>query len=239
MYRVAVVEDEPANARLLQEYLARYGAEQGLALQISRFADGQAFCDAYRANFDLIFLDVRMPRLDGFAAARRIRQVDPSVVLVFLTNMAQYAIRGYEVDALDYLVKPLTYEALCFKFGKIRRALRARQTKSLLVTTRDRVQRIGASQILYIEIFNHSLCYHTLNGDYTQTGSTSLSDLEKELAGDFFARCHNCYLVNLRMVDTVEENTVWVHDVPLRMSRGRKKAFLAALAASYLEGAGT
>ena len=81
-------------------------------------ADGAEIAEHYTPGFDIIFMDVEMPRLDGFGAAEAIRAVDADVVLVFVTNMAQYAIRGYEVDALDYVLKPVNYYQFCTKLSR-------------------------------------------------------------------------------------------------------------------------
>ena len=233
MIRIAVVEDDAPAAQRLCSYLDRYAAENSLELQSTCFSDGQEFCSRYSGQMDILFLDVQMPRLDGFDTARAVRRIDPNVPIVFLTNAAQYAIRGYEVDAVDYIVKPLQYEVFCMKFQKILRLLAARQGKSILVNRRGEMQKLQTSRILYIEIFDHQLSYHTVDGSFTQTGSTSLRGLEETLADSGFARCHNCYLVNLQYVDKLEDDTVFLCGRQLPVSRTRKKAFAQALMAYY------
>lgn len=233
MIRIAVVEDDIAAAQRLCGYLERYAAEENLELQSICYPDGQEFCNAYNGQMDVLFLDVQMPRLDGFAAARAVRRIDPCVPIVFLTNAAQYAIHGYEVDAVDYIVKPLQYEVFRMKFGKVLRLLATRQGKSILVSRRGEAQKILTNRIWYIEIFDHQLNYHTTDGVFTQTGATSLRKLEEELAGSGFARCHNCYLVNLQYVDKLEDARVLVCGRELPISRTRKKAFTQALMDYY------
>lgn len=233
MVRIAIVEDDRDSAERLEKCLVRYGREHSVSFQISHFAEGEAFCLQYKSDFDLIFMDVCMPKMDGFAIAQKIRSVDHTVVLLFLTNMAQYAIKGYEVDALDYMVKPLSYEVLCLKLDKSLRALARRQKKSLVIANRDKVQRIETARIHYIEIYNHQLNYYTEDGVYSRTGATSLKDLEQELIEEGFACCNRCYLVNLQYVDRMEDDYVWVCGQPLKVSRSKKKEFMQALIASY------
>ena len=109
MAKIAVVEDNTAVREELCGFIAKYAQESGRKLDVTPFADGSQIVEPYRPGFDIIFLDIEMPRLGGMPTAERIRQLDPEVVLIFVTNMAQYAIRGYEVDALDFVLKPVSY----------------------------------------------------------------------------------------------------------------------------------
>ena len=118
MLKIAVVEDQTEVRESLCQFIRQYAGEQGLQAAVDPFADGVVIAEGYQLGYDIIFLDVEMPRLGGFGAAERIRAVDPDVVLVFVTNMAQYAIKGYEVDALDYVLKPVSYGAFCTKLSR-------------------------------------------------------------------------------------------------------------------------
>ena len=100
MIRVAIVEDDAEVQGVLQEYVRRYTRQYGTEFEVTLFADGVDILDDYRAVYDIIFLDVEMKHLDGMTTAERIRQMDAEVILIFITNMAQYAIRGYSVGAL-------------------------------------------------------------------------------------------------------------------------------------------
>lgn len=110
---IGIVEDDPASSALLVNYLRQYEHEHehDEKFAVTQFADGAELVAGYRADMDILLLDVEMPGLDGFSAAQRIRQVDPDVLLIFITNMTQCAIHGYEVDALSYVLKPVLYFA--------------------------------------------------------------------------------------------------------------------------------
>lgn len=229
MLRIAIVEDVDACATLLEEYLERYQAENGVSCSVTRFADGMELAANYQPEWDLIFLDVEMPLLDGIATARQIRAQDTAVALMFITNMAQYAIKGYEVDALDYVLKPVSYYAFSLKMQKAMRALSGREERSLLLTVGGEVTRLPLSALRYVEVFNHQLRYFTTQGEYTTTGSRTLKDLAAELSDDSFALCNSCYLVNLRHVDGIKEEHVMVRGVPLKISRNKRREFMQAL----------
>ena len=235
MAKIAVVEDNDAMREQLCGFIAQYARESGRQLDVTAFADGAEIVDPYRPGFDIIFLDIEMPTLGGMPTAERIRQVDPDVVLVFVTNMAQYAIKGYEVDALDYVLKPVSYGAFCTKLSRaIQRVQRRKGGQVALQLSGGGMQLLDTGDILYLETRNRMLYYHTATQEYAVRGS--LAGAEKQLAAYHFARCNQCYLVNLRHVRGVQDDFVQVGEERLEISRRQRAAFLAAVAA-YVGGA--
>lgn len=164
-----------------------------------------------------------MPR----SAARALRVVDPRAAIVFVTNIASFAVSGYEVDALAYLLKPISYPAFALAMNKALRAASLRQARSYVIQTADGIARFPVSQILYVEVVRHSLFFHTTQGTYRRRGS--LREVEKDLRGMHFCRCHNAYLVNLEHVSSVSGNDVTVGADVLPVSRQRKQEFMDAL----------
>lgn len=234
MLKIAVVEDQTEVRESLCQFIRQYAGEQGLQAEVEPFADGAVIAEGYQPGYDIIFLDVEMPRLGGFGAAERIRAVDPDVVLVFVTNMAQYAIKGYEVDALDYVLKPVSYGAFCTKLSRaIQRVQRRKGGQVALQLSGGGMQLLDTGDILYLETRNRMLYYHTATQEYAVRGS--LAGAEKQLAAYHFARCNQCYLVNLQYVRGVENDFVQVGDARLEISCRQKAAFMTAVA-SYLGG---
>ena len=185
-------------------------------------------------SFDIIFMDVEMPRLDGFGAAEAIRAADADVVLVFVTNMAQYAIRGYEVDALDYVLKPVNYYQFCTKLSRaIQRVQRRRGGQVVLQLAGGGIQLLDTADIYYLETHSRMLYYHTSKGEFA--ARASLQSAEKQLAEYHFVRCNQCYLVNLAYVKGIENDFALVKNDRLEISRRQRTAFLTAVA-SYMGG---
>ena len=96
MVRIALVEDDPIYRNQLKEYLARYEKESAEKIRITTFTDGDEIAIGYRAEYDIILMDIEMNYMDGMTAAEEIRRLDPEVVIIFITNSPQYAIKGYQ-----------------------------------------------------------------------------------------------------------------------------------------------
>lgn len=237
MAQIAVVEDNDAMRAQLCGFIAQYAQESGHQLDVTAFSDGAQLVEPYRPGFDIIFLDIEMPTLGGMPTAERIRRQDPDVVLVFVTNMAQYAIRGYEVDALDFVLKPVSYYQFSTKLERALQRIRRRRGGQVALQVSGGVQLLDTDDILYLETRDRLLHYHTATDTWSVRGS--LLKAEKDLAAYHFTRCNQCYLVNLRHVRGVQDDLVQVGEERLErleISRRRRTAFLAALAA-YVGGA--
>ena len=95
-------------------------AGEKLPFSITHFSDGDEIALGYKGGYDLILMDIEMTFLDGMSAAEEIRRADPEVLIIFITNSPQYAIKGYAVQALDYILKPLSYYAFCQRMNHVR-----------------------------------------------------------------------------------------------------------------------
>lgn len=227
MLRIAVVDDEQAMRDQLRGYIQRYAEENHLTVEVVPFADGAEIAMPYQTGFDIIMLDVDMPLLGGMSAAERIREQDKNVVLMFITNMAQCAIRGYEVDALDFVVKPVTYAPFGMRLARAVKRARSRAGITVSLQTNDGLRIVSVNDILWLESVDHAVLCHTATDTYTV--KNSLQNAEKLLQGQGFARCNKCYLVNLRHVEGIRGDTVRIGGVALELSRHQKAAFAQAL----------
>lgn len=225
--RIAIVEDESCYAHQLQEYLKQYQKEFETDLEVEHYDNGMNFMFHFKNQFDIILLDVIMPYLDGFETARRIRKTDSEVVILFVTNQAQYAIRGYEVDAMDYILKPISYFAFSQRLKRAASKVSRKQRPYLMISYQSSTKKICIDSILYLESKGHNMVYHTVDGDYTVFGG--LKDVEQKLEQYHFLRCNKGYLVSLRHVDDVNDGFVHIGNDRLLISRPRKAAFMQAL----------
>ena len=235
MIRTAIVEDEDSAAQVLTDCLNKYTEETGEVLNVERFNNAVTFLENYKDKYDIIFMDIEMEQMDGMTASRKLREIDKAVTLIFVTNMAQYAIKGYEVRAFDFIVKPVSYGNFSVKLLGAMDVLRSRDGKYVWVSNIDGKMRLHSSAIRYVEVVQHMLIYHTTDGDIKASGS--LSALENELKGEPFAFCNRCYFVNLRYVTAVRQFDVWLGSEKLQISRLKRASFMSALN-DFLAGGG-
>lgn len=228
MVSVAVVEDDPGYANRLKEYLKKYEEEYREPLTVTVYSDGDEIVEDYRGQFDLILMDIEMRFMNGMTAAEQIRKQDSRVIIIFITNMAQFAIRGYAVDALDYVLKPVSYFAFSQRIRRAMERMKKREERYVIVNTRNGVHKIPVSKLYWIESQGHRLTYHTIDESWEST-TTSIGKLEKELCGANFFRCNKCYLINLMHVTGIDKDDVILRDIRIPVSRSKKGELKKAL----------
>lgn len=231
MLKVAIVEDEQKSADVLSSFFARYAEETGTEFRTTWFSDAVNFLSHYQAEFDIVCMDIEMPYMNGMEAAHKLREMDDQVVLIFVTNLSQYAIDGYEVDAMSYILKPMKYPAFQMMIKKAINKCASREQDKIEITDNGTLVCLPISSIYYVEIRNHTILYHTSRGCYQGYGT--MKKVESLVPAQDFFRCNSCYLVNLAHVKKLDGNSVWVGDEVLQVSRPRRKAFLEALHEHY------
>lgn len=229
MISIAILDDERSALDETRSCLNRYFKEMNEEVTINEYQDATAFVNNYTPKYDIIFLDIQMEEKNGIDVAKFIRESDSISIIVFVTNMANLAVKGYEVDASDFIVKPLEYFSFKMKMNRImERARQNAEAGSILIQTEEGKIKVRPSSIKYIEVFKHHLVYHLSEGDYEAYGS--LSQVEETLGNDF-SRCANCYLINLRYVKKIDGYDLFLagEDSSLTISRAKKKTFMEDL----------
>lgn len=225
MYRIAVVEDEQQYRDEVCQYIEQYATEHQLKFDVTIYTDGQEIVDDVQKHYDIIFFDIEMTQLNGMDAAKVIRERDVNVVMVFITNMAQYAIEGYEVGALDFVLKPIDYYGFSFRLARaLGRVQKKQGNLEFAINTPGGIKKLNSNDIYYIEIENRFLVYHTAEGDFSQRGT--LQSAEEMFQNYHFVKCNHWYLVNLKYVTEIEENIVHVAGSRLEISRRNRAHFL-------------
>lgn len=228
MIRVAIVDDDQKVHNELRQYIEDYEPACSERFAVMSFYDGREIVDNYRPVYDIIFMDIQMQEMDGMTAAEAIRQVDEDVIIVFVTNMADFAIKGYMVDALSYVVKPIRYIDFEQQLSKAVKRVMFNRNAFMLVTVNGEILRVDIAKVAYMESVEHRVTIHL--DDDQLTVYSSLKKLEVQVSGHHFARCNSGYLVSLRHVERIEGDEVIVGGNRLLISRSKKKPFMNALA---------
>ncbi len=236
MYHVVLVEDNVVDAEILRRHLERYAKETGFAYKLTWFRSATEFLDS-APPCDLIFLDIQMPGLDGMEAASLLRTYDSETPLIFLTALASYAIKGYEVDALDFAVKPLGYHDFVMRMRRAERIMRRNSGSTIHITTREALHVIHVADLAYVDITNHDLSFH-VGGREPIVCRMTLREAESLLDPQVFTRISNSCIVNMGHVRRVlRDGFEMTSGETLYFSRSRKKQALEDIAGYLGSGA--
>lgn len=234
MYRVLIIEDEADEAALLRSHLGRYGDEHGVVFEVTWLKTAFDFISE-GGKYDLVFMDINLPGINGMEAAQLLRVYNTSTPIIFVTNLAQYAIKGYEVDALDFMLKPVGYYDFSLRMGKAMRKLEANVGRLIAVSTADGVRVVPLLRLDYVEVRNHDLLYHVA-GEEPLRVRGSLSALERDSEGSPLLRISKSVLVNIERIDWVRGSELaTLSGDRLQISRSRKRV-VAEEIARYLGG---
>jgi len=231
MYNIAIVEDNDNDAQTLISFIEQISKSDKKEYTVKRFRSAVEFLENYQPIYSLILLDVEMPEMNGVEASYRIRKLDKTVSIIFTTNLIQYAQKGYEVDAVAYLIKPVQYYDFALKFKKAIDIYSLNENKDFSVKTAKGPCRISTSKLMFVEVIRHRLYYHLVEETLEVTGT--IAKAEDELKEFGFLRCNQCYLINPSFISKIQGLEVVVGNETLLISRPRKKSFMEELAKWY------
>lgn len=228
-YRILVVEDSPQEAERLRACLVRYANDNGVAFNVEVLGSALEFVNSHR-QADLVFLDIQLPGINGMEAAQILRTYDEQTPVIFVTNLAQYAIKGYSVNAVDFILKPVEYGSFSLRMDRAMRVVRRAEAETIALPTADGIRVVRLAEVVFVDIVKHDLHYHLADGGVLhQRGSISRAASELEPKG-FLKIAASC-LVNMANVTRIRKDSVVMSNgEELFFSRSRRKAALEALA---------
>lgn len=229
MIKIAIVEDEKEGAQTIASYINKYATINKINIKTMYFNSAEALFENYPKDLNLIFMDIELPGMDGMMAVKKLREENEEVSVIFVTNLAQYAINGYEVRAFDFIVKPLSYYNFSMKFRRFLDFYNIEFGQEIWISNRDEKRLINSSKIKYIEIMKHTLTYHMEDGAEISCSGT-LSSVRELLQSHSFIQCNRSCLINLQYVKRVKGyDVIVVPDEVLQISRDNRKKFLESL----------
>ena len=231
MFNIAIIEDNDNDAKLLESHIAQISEMERMEYNVQRFHSAVEFLKDFQPIYAVILLDVEMPGMNGVEASLEIRKIDKTCSIIFVTNLIQYAQKGYEVDAVAYLIKPVQYFDFAMKFKKALDIYSLNENKDFSVKSTKGPCRISTNKLMYVEVMRHRLYYHLV--EETLEVSGTIGKAEEELKEYGFLKCNQCYLVNPRFISKIHGFEITVGNSVLLISRPRKKVFLEELANWY------
>lgn len=224
MVNIAIVDDEESERLKLKKNFDDLARTTDTQILCRLYESGVSFLRSFQAQFDIICLDIDMPNKNGIDTATEVRKQDRDVMILFITNMAQMAIRGYEVNAFDFIVKPINSYAFSLKMRNALNALQLKNTRSIVIQTASGFHKISTEDLCYVEVYGHYIIYHTIREIFRQKGT--MREIQLRLEGLPFALCNQSYLVNLSYVCGIQAGEVKVGETWLKISRPKRKQFL-------------
>ncbi len=228
MINIAIVEDNINEYSLLKNSLDKYACSYNVKFNITYFSSAIEFLNSYKKQFQLVFMDIELPDMNGMEASHKLRDIDKDVVIVFVTNLSNYAINGYEVDALDFVVKPIKYETFAIKLTRIINKINIESPYRIEVYDVDHILRIiNLAEVYYLEVSGHYLIFHLENEEFKTR--MSLKSFEEKYDLTSFFKPNVYALVNLKYVNKVDGDDIFLGKFVIKISRLRKKDFLEAV----------
>ena len=223
MLKVCMVEDNQLEAAALQHDLERYGREKGVGMAISCFSNAMEFIEA-RQDYDLVFLDIDLPGINGMEAAELIRAYDTETAIIFVTNLAQYAVQGYEVNALDFILKPVSYYSFAMRMDKAMRLMRRRTRGRVVIETKGQTRVAPYDDLVYVAVNNHRLSFLLADETMPIEARGSLKAMEQRLADGPFVLISSSCLVNMNYVRSYRGNDLVLTTIVCRKLVSRPPA---------------
>lgn len=208
---IAICEDNKIQVELLEKQVKKWASKNNIIVNIEVFYSGEAFEFTWSMDkkYDILLLDIEMKELNGVELAKRIREEDGLLNIIFVTAIPDYIGEGYNVSAINYLLKPVEEEKL---FECLDRSLKKipKEEKTILIDVDGQIIRIKQEDIFYIEAFSHNIEINTKDEKFTTR--KNIGTMEKELGENSFIRCHRSYIVSLKHVKRIGRTEIELDD---------------------------
>ena len=223
--KIAICEDQLVQINVLNTKIKKWANENNIEISIDNFTTAESFLVEWvdYDKYDIIFLDIKLSKMSGVELSNIIREKNKSVDIVFVTGFFKYALHGYKVGALQYLIKPIKISDLYFCLNKTQERISNKNEKYTLIleTSKENIK-LNRDEIHYCIMFSPYIDIHTSSEKITVR--KKISELEQEMPSKYFIRCHRSYIVNLKYIKSItKDNVILESSIKIPISRGRYK----------------
>lgn len=229
MYRIAICDDDKNFTAEFHHNMKKILASKNITAQIEEFHNTAGFLEKMEKGntFDLIFLDILLENENGYSFAKKLRRKNSSIDIIFITTTEDYAIAGYDVSPLLYMIKPVMEPKLAYAFELF---LKKRLPNRIVLDLSGEILTLNLADLLYCEVYGHRTTLHLTSGEKKEI-RYSLNRLEQQLPSTLFARSHQSYLVNMEHIDSIVRYRLTLNTglaLPVSQSRylGLQNSFL-------------
>ena len=227
MINIGICEDELHYRVNIKDMLGDILSTYSINYKIYEFSSGEELLSNYPKDLDILIMDIQMKIINGMDTARKIREFDQNLEIIFMTSFSEFMQEGYEVKAYRYILKPISERKISRNILPCINEIMKKKNNYLTINVKNNVDRIKIDSIVYIETDRPNILIYTNDNKYTT--KMSISKIDKILREHGFFRCHNSYIVNLKLVESMNSNTLKIGEKYIPISKYRVKELKLAL----------
>ena len=227
MINIGICEDELHYRVNIKDMLGDILSTYSINYKIYEFSSGEELLSNYPKDLDILIMDIQMKIINGMDTARKIREFDQNLEIIFMTSFSEFMQEGYEVKAYRYILKPISERKISRNILPCINEIMKKKNNYLTINVKNYVYRIKIDSIVYIETDRPNILIYTNDNKYTT--KMSISKIDKILREHGFFRCHNSYIVNLKLVESMNSNTLKIGEKYIPISKYRVKELKLAL----------
>ena len=224
--KIAICEDNIDEFNIIHKYIMNWADENNININVDKFQSAESFLFEWTDynKYDVIFLDIKMKKISGIELSNLIREKNKSIDIVFTTGIFDYALHGYKVDAIQYLLKPIKQDDIHLCLNKVLNRIEHSNNLSqfMVIQTSKEIIKLNYDEIYYFDMFSPNIIIYTLKDKIILR--KAISDIEKDIKCNSFIRCHRSYIVNLKYVKSISKNTIILENgINIPLSRNKYK----------------
>lgn len=223
---IAICEDNIEELNIINEYIEQWSKNNNIKVKIDKYQSSESFLFEWTDynKYDIVFFDIKMKKVSGIELSNLVREKNKVVDIVFVTGMIEYALHGYKVSAMQYLLKPIKQDDIYSCLNKVLERIDStdESSKFMIIKTPKKSMKLNYDEIYYFEMFSPNIVIHTIKEEIALR--KKISEIEKELKSSSFIRCHRSYIVNLKYVKSISKKTIILeNEVNIPLSRNKYK----------------